>query len=395
MHDGRSVDTHLGRCYGRIFRQIPPYDDTTSTLILRVNHRLRSIWSLVLVLLALVAATTTSAAPPRALGLDITSARELDDSQIKRVKSYATYWVEQLATQTADPAQRATIVETAREELIEPLGPLKNPSESFRYEYGQTVLQAMQQQNVLEGNDAHRSVNAILVLTELGTGKALRELYRMSNQRTEPRSYIRQRAAIGCMVILSGATGQPQQLIIEKRDIDSAVRALRDAAIREPQPVVVRRQLEAILVVDDPKAREHLVQALNAIVTRLAQEKQAPSPLIEPLHVAVLRLRDQFLNLSGADQRELGTAIGPCLGELLDAIDGQWQIAQNENGAKVTYSEIIELCEIFLRRIHAQIRNGSGVPTGDLKQAWDNGDQPQYRADLNAWMEQLSQPPYK
>jgi hypothetical protein len=326
--------------------------------------------------------------PPRPLRVDVISANQLDAQQLERVRAYVEYWCGQLGTED-DPGA----VEKARLELSRPLDRLNRPSPAFRFEYSGLVLDAIRGADLVVAPNPHQAVNAILVVTQLGTETALGELLKHCDVNGQPARHIRQRAVIGAKHILQGA----ESLDIDDRRVTSAVRRLRDAAQREPDGLILRHQFEAMAAVDDPQARQHLVAAMCTVVNELfadAAEGNGPDPRVEPVFVAVFRLRNSFLGLGQQEQRAMGRTVGPCLGQLLDGIRTQWQGAQTDSRAKVMYGRVISSSEEFLKLVHAVVRNGEGLPKAELRAAWDNNDRPKYDADLQLWMTELQQPPY-
>lgn len=328
-----------------------------------------------LVTLAVVAEGLAQA-PPRPLGRDIISAAsDLSDQQLQQVRNWADYWCSRLDSD--DPEA----VQNAREEVLRPLKSLMRASDVFRFAYSKVALPHLK--NAIASKHPHAAVNAMIVLPLLGSDRALHLLLEHCDQRNEPRRYIRQRAAAGAKAMLR----PDPPFNLSRVAVKNAVRELRNATLNEPDWLILRHQFEAMAEVDDPGTREHLVKALGAVVERVALVNGEPSALIEAVYSAVFRLRNRFVMLPLAEQRELGRKLAPVLDRVCEVARIHWVVAQDDPAAKRTYGGAIRVCEEFLKIIDFQVRADGSAPRTQLKRYWDDRNKPRFELDKQRWSE--------
>ena len=335
-----------------------------------------------LVTLAVVAEGLAQA-PPRPLSRGIISATsDLSDQQLKQVRNWADYWCSRLDSD--DPAA----VKNAREEVLRPLKSLTRVSDQFRFAYSKVALPHLK--NAIASDHPHAAVNAMIVLSLLGSDRALQLLLEHCDQQNEPRRYVRQRAAAGAKAMLN----PDRPFNLTPAAVKNAVRGLRDAAQNESDWLILRHQFEAMAEVDDPGARGHLVKALGVVVERVALVNGEPSTLIEAVHSAVYRLRNRFLELPLDEQRQLGRKLAPVLDGVCEVARIHWEMAQDDPAAKRTYGGAIRICEEFLRFIDSQIRADQSAPRTQLKRHWDDRNKPRYEVDKERWSKIIQAAPY-
>ncbi|MHC4107423.1 MAG: hypothetical protein ACYSTY_04975 [Planctomycetota bacterium] len=325
-----------------------------------------------------VVAEGLAQAPPRPLGRDIISATsDLSPQQREQVRNWADYWCSRLDSD--DPAA----VENARAEVLRPLTGLMPASDRFRWEYSKAAVPRLTK--ALASPYPHVAVNAMIVLPLMGSDRALALVLEHCDEQNEPRGFVRQRAAAGAKAMLyrngKGA------ISLRPAAVKKAVRELRDAARNEPNCLILRHQFEAMAEVDDPTTREHLVDALKAVVERIADKNSAPSTLIEAVYSAVARLREGFLNLPLDEQQELGRKLAPVLDRVCEVARIHWEMAQNDPAAKEIYGGAIRVCEEFLKIIHLAMRADRSAPRTQLKRHWDDRDKPRFERDKLRWSE--------
>ncbi len=315
--------------------------------------------------------------PPRPLSRDIISATvDLSPQQLAQVKNRADYWCSRLDSD--DPEA----VQNAREEVLRPLKSLMRASDLFRFEYSKVALPHLR--TAIAGDHPHAAVNAMIVLPLLGSDRALQLLLEHCDQKNEPRRYVRQRAAAGAKAMLR----PDPPFNLRQAAVRNAVQELRDAAGNEPDWLILRHQFEAMAEVDDPKARNHLVDALEAVVERVALVNGEPSASIEAVYSAVYRLRNSFVTgLNLDEQQELGRKLAPVLDRVCEVARIHWNVAQDDPAAKKTYGGAIRVCEEFLKIIHQQMRADGSAPRTQLKRYWDDRNKPRFELDKRRWSE--------
>ncbi|MBD3336950.1 MAG: hypothetical protein GF355_15665 [Candidatus Eisenbacteria bacterium] len=348
------------------------------------------------VILAALLVADGRAAPPSINSLATNTAFTPREQQ--SIQTYATYWVEQLAVGNENPQT----VRTARRRLLDPLrGDLA--SAMFLDQYGRRIIPLLE--DVIAEGNPHVSSNALIVLSQMGTGDALNALLERANVRQEPRTEVRLRAARGCRDVFQSESLKT----VSSRMITPAARRLRDAARAETHPLILRHQLEAILAADQPhidpqqrvQIRECLVEALMATAERAIEAPPDAEPggmeFFEATYPALIEARDLYLRLDLSAQQQFGKQIGPTLGRLLEIPSAQWQTGQNAPSCKEQCGKIIHLCERFLTTLDSFVRatGGSSPPDTDLRSAWQSNNREQYGEHLRQWTGVLQRPPYE
>lgn len=348
------------------------------------------------VILAAMVVAESRAVPPSISNLATNTAFTAQEQE--SIQTYATYWSGQLAAGDDDPDS----VRTARRRLLEPLrGDLA--SAMFLDEYGRKAIPLLEE--VISNGNPHVSVNALIVLSQLGTERSLDALLKRSNSREEPRQEIRLRAARGCSDLLESESLRT----VSARVFTLAARRLRDAAKAEEHPLILRHQLQAILAADQPyvasqqrrQIRDYLVEALQSTAQRAIERPLDADPsgmdLFEATYPVLVEARDVYLKLDLAAQENFGRAMGPCLGRLLQIPPAQWEAGQTAPQCKEQCGKIIHLCERFLTTLDSFVRGGGGSnsPNTDLRAAWAANDLEQYGQYLSRWTGLLGRPPYQ
>ena len=333
-----------------------------------------------------IAAQAVAQSPPRSLGNDIVTARSrLTPSQLAQVKTWVDWWSP--GVDSGDPET----VEKAREDALKPLMGLMVPSELFRFEYGRLALPHLKRG--IASDYPHAAVNAMIVLPQLGTSAALAEILEHCAQDDDDRTHIRLRAAKGCKSMLERA----RDFNLEPKVVIRAVRELRESAKKEEACLTLRHQFEAMAVVDDAKARDYLVDALEVVVERIDREGRAPSELVEAVYSVLYRLQRRFVTLPKSERKELGDRLTPVLQGVFKVAGEHWEDAHADPAAKRTYGGAIRVSEEFLKLIGSLARDEAArtVPATQLKRYWDAADRPRFDTDYARWSDILQKPPYR
>jgi hypothetical protein len=346
------------------------------------------------VVLAVLLAVDCWGDPPSISSL-ATNTRLTAEEQ-ESVQTYVTFWCEQLTAGKDSPDS----VRTARRRLLEPLrGDLATAA--FLDEYGRRLIPLLE--SVIDDGNAHVSANALIIVSQLGTERALDALLKRSNVRDEPKGQVRLRAARGCKDLLENQNLDS----VSARMITLAARRLRDAARAEDDTLILRHQLQAILAADlarlGDKQREqirgYLVEALQGTAQRAIEAPAEANPsgmgLFEATYPVLVETRNAYLRLDLTSQQTFGQQMGPCLGRLLAVPGAQWEAAQNAPRCKEQCGKVVHLCERFLTTLDAFVRGNDGPPETDLKGAWDAGNADRYRQDLGRWESVLGRSPYQ
>lgn len=271
--------------------------------------------------------------------------------------------------------------------LLRPLRQSRGIRGEFRFRYAQAALPALRE--IIAAEDLHAAINAVLVLSMLGTDDAMQEMLRRANVNLEPRWQVRLRAATGCQVLLNEGDLQTIKL-------GRYVRDLSRAAQQETRHLVLRRLFEAMAAAKIPEARDEMVKALATVVQRIAEQEDKPSDLVPAYRSAVSLLRAEFVELLDDAEalRTVGAKLNPVLGDFLEAAYKQWNVAQQDPEIKEIYGNAIKASEWLLKIVDPQVRRVERAPQTDAGGAWRARDRDRYERDLHTWTGILEDPPY-
>lgn len=343
--------------------------------------------------LTLLFAAVCPADPPSIASL--ATNRDLSGDERAAIQAYAAFWGGALAGGSADDAAE---VDRATQRLLDPLA-VGNATERFRDEYGRALKDSLDQ--ALSGGSEHIAVNATVVVSRLGTERALDTLVGHAAARYEDRWQIRLRAARGARDLLEGDTLRPSS----GAKISGAARRLRDAARDEDNPLALAYQLQAILAADlapltaaqHGQTRQYLVEALTSTAERAAAAAtiQEADEFYRAAYNVLADLLGRLLSMTDLhQQQEFGRLLGPCLYEFLSVPTAWWDNAQGAANHKDAFRSNISASETALRQIDRFVRSGQGTPDTRLKDAWDANDPDSYGADLALWEDVLKRAPY-
>jgi hypothetical protein len=341
------------------------------------------------------AGSAVAQSPPRVPPREITSSNgPFTDEQRAVVKAHGEYWAARLADAKATP----DAVEEARAKLLAPLEKLNDPTPYFRFEYAGFVVPLLEP--TLKTGSLHSAINAARVLGELGSPRAVSVLIDVSATMGNPdRWQVRQRAA-------DGVRNNLQMGILDWRTVNEAVRRLADSCRNETNNHILRYKFDAIAVASEQanlqpaereQLREKLVDTIVVTVDRIAADNLQPSPILEAVYAAVVRVRNAFIGggMSVAEQKKIGEKLGPALGKVLVIANTHWQSAQAEERTAKLYGNFVQVCEEFLRRIDGYVRGPDQSPKTQLQSAWTGKQKDQFDTGSKQWNEVLSKPPYK
>jgi hypothetical protein len=351
-----------------------------------MHNRCRSSPRILGLLLALALAASCGAQnPPQPLPMGMIGAADLSPQQLDQVKAYVSHFGAVLG-QSDDPAE----VESARAALI---APMNQPNASrlvspvFRLEYSKAATPEMEK--VLNGGDLHRSVNALLVLSQLGESRAA-DLVLEQTSPSKPWQ-IRLQAASALRVLLQGAALDPKKA-------PQVAKRVRDAAAREDNGLVLAHYLAALDAAaetipaeqDKQAVRGFLVDAMAGIGERLAQQNAYAGATLAAFVKELERFRQRYAQLPGAEQAELGKRLAPALVNVLAHMLQHWDSARAGNEPVET---LVGACETSLQIVNTFVKAPPPPPI-DLRGAWSEGDKAKFEEGVNAWRAQLAKAPY-
>lgn len=351
----------------------------------------------VIVVVALAVAPVSPCAAqgrPSPLGPSITSGQNLSEQQRAQVESYAEYWAAMLKSTSSRPDE----VETARAELIRPMSNIQ-VSDVFRYEYGRIVEPRLRE--ISDNANLHAIVNGMIVASLIGGDRCANFLIDNLDSAFQPKWQIRLQAAQGAVNVMKGDT-------VEERKMQTLADRLRDAAVREDHPLVLRHQLNAISVADHQPVtapgrqllRAKLVQAIVQVVDRMSVQVGKPTlpdpqQTLESLAEAVSNVRDKYLSaaMAAPERAALGKQLAPSLAKMLGAVAADWDAGNADETKQRVYSVIIGMLEGFLPAIDASVRGGTPTQS-TMRAAWDGGNKATFESELAKWTAVFEQPQY-
>lgn len=323
------------------------------------------------------ASSSAAAAPPRISQLADRS--NLTEQDLRSIEQFASHWCEQL--NDGDPAE----VDQARDKLAEPLRAVEVGS-VFRMQYTQAALPGLKA--AIDDGKPQAAVNAMQILAQLGTPRALEVIVANADEQDQPDFGIRLWAAKSFPLAVSQGT-------LPQNEINKALRSFGHAAQREDNWLVLRRQFEAVASVDGVVSRDVQLDALRQMTERMAEVNPGPSDLMHAAYPALKLVRDEYLRLNAADQKPFGKELAPVLCDVCTVANVHWKNAQADTEAKEIYGGAIHISENLLRLIDPDQRPGQRSPQTQLGPAWNNRNERAFRADHQQWQAVLSKPPYR
>ncbi len=299
-----------------------------------------------------------------------------------QVRTYAEFYCNQLGTGDIP------VAEHAKRQLLDPL---RSPviSGDFRQQYSKVLVRNLAA--VIDSDKPHAAVNAMQLIGSLGTDRALDVIKDHIDTQQESRFEIRLWAAKAFQM-----AAEPGRLKAD--DLNPLLRQFGVACRNETEPLVLRRQFEAIASVERPVARAVLLGAIS----KKLDERQAqtePSRLMDAIYPALRLLRIQYLNprLLAADQEVFGKEIAILLYKVFEVGSAHWDTIQTDEKTRKefggSYKGAIGLAESFLKTIDRTVR-AAEPPRTQLIVAWENVDKPRFEAEHQDWRAVLAGPPY-
>jgi len=348
--------------------------------------------------LGLRAHDVASAQKPPAPLSSLANNNSFTESERQQIAAWAQYWAKPLVTGELEK------VVPARERLTEPLsGP---QSAIFRTTYAEQVVQALQPAKT--SDRPFVASNVFRVITSLGTESALEQLRDHLAKNNEERWHVRLEAARGCRHIFERV--REGRVDLTQRSINPVVRELYAAVQQEDRTLVLRRQLEALIVAvqtvrgfrnvprngDLVTAEEQLINALRTVVNGIDEVGKSPSEKFDALYPALARLRDVYVRLErNASTRAFGRQLAPVLGTMLEVADTHWPDAQGHEQVNSTYQGVVSAAEALLSVIDLRVRMNAPQPDGNASGAWREGNRTRFKSTIEQWGQILNRHPYQ
>lgn len=348
--------------------------------------------------LAVTARSVQAQRPPQPPGPSVLQATTpYTADQSRQIAQYGTYWADLLID-----GSDTNVVEDAQRRLSGILtGPLA-PSALFRRELSKAVVPRFS--SLLQGDDLHKSVNALNVIADLRTRESARALQDNIKSNQQPTIQVRIRAAKGLESTLGFAARYPALTDIQPSDINSIVRDIENAAGSETEPLVQRYLFEAIAAAHagtelspatQQVVRTSLIGAMKSVIGNHGNPEPTAGSL-EALYVGTNRLYAIYLqlNVDPAAQRTLGPKAASVIRLLVESATHSWESARTDAKLRRTHAQTLDLCEQFFRPIDINARPGSAVLNLQLSNLWLDDDQEAFNDAAQRMIDILSKPPY-
>ena len=340
-----------------------------------------------ILLLALLMVATTAVAQPSFQITSFISHRDLTDSQKADIQRYIQGWTEAMFTDEAEKLAQA------RRGLSEPLDKRWAMSNTARMHYCESLLTCFEPILAKENDNVLASVNALQILSLLGTERSVTTIMRHASSTFEDRAALRQWASVGLQN--SFQTGRlPLTRII------SAATLLADAASREPVWHVASRQLQALgSLGTTPGLRRSELGELQKLAFEL--QVQAILNAVEDISankVASLRMRAVRSGLSslrlqlvepGLDstlKKNTINSLVPVLIRILEIALEQSSGVKKSDGLVLAYGGAIETANTMLQRFVGD-QESTKI---NIRESWESGDTQPLSDAIAFWQGQVS-----
>jgi hypothetical protein len=332
-----------------------------------------------LILLFILALTTAALAQPTFRINTLVGRSELTAREKSDVEEYAAGWAEALNTKDA-----AQLIK-ARRQLIDPIDERWHMTEVVRTIYGRSLRRAFEPLLDQSNDNQMAAVNALQVLSMLGTEQSLGVLMRHADINAEPRSAVRHWASIGLGRVLSSGR-------LPMRRIRGNAQVVADGIAREPEWYVISRQFDALASLPrtqglsrvDREALRKLslnlqADAVIALVAAIA-ENDEPDERMQAARASIASLRLQLMepSLDSAIRRSVLDSLSPTLVELAGVIVEQGDAARSDDTVRNAYGGTLEIIGVLMQ-------HQTGKDQGDLRAAWNNGDSDTIMASISSW----------
>jgi hypothetical protein len=337
--------------------------------------------------------TSFAVAPQSISGL--TSANSLSPDEVRKIESYVNDLLRRLRNAADDPAE----VREIRRDLVQPVS-RGGVTEIFLDKYTRASISSLD--DIVTDGNAHTSVVALIVMSNLGTERALDQLVRHVSIRDDQRRHVRLAAARGCSQLFRNKHLQdamPKKVTGAARRIAAAAKVETDAMTLRHQALAIFHagQMPKLPPASQDQIRAYLIEVLDSVTERAAAAdiEDDPIGMVAAVYHVLLQMRGAYLQTSTQAQKDFGRQLGPRLRAILDVANQHWAAAQETPRPDGQPGYTINICERFLTLIDGVVRGGGAQsPKTALKQWWDRGDKTQYDRDLSEWRNVLSQPPY-
>ncbi|MEY2716455.1 MAG: hypothetical protein RIT24_2798 [Planctomycetota bacterium] len=324
----------------------------------------------------------------------LSSTAPLTEAQKSAIESFASKHID-----TIKDGNDAKKVEEARMAL---LTPARDPAASPTFRKTYAIMLIGELGATVKGRDVRRAINAMQVLRFTRTPEGLDAIIEraMPSAETEPSKRI---AAAGL------ASDAFEDLDAVNAYFETAARRLKEAAVAESDPIAMQQKFAAIssaarrrdLPPENARAvRRQLVDGIAAIAKSIRGSSKADSRVMA-LQRALIGVRNDLLEMSGAERTAVSKVLAPALADLIAAAGAQWASAHDQPALSQSYGSLLNSCEVLLRLIDRSERAAaySGSKSeGDariLTPAWESKDKAKFDAESKKWSDIVGAAPYR
>ena len=338
----------------------------------------------------------------------LSSIANLDAAQTSKIKAYGEYWSKKLNDES--PAE----VKQARNMLVRSLRMVggKSASLAFRSAMSKAILSDLQK--TIKDSNTYQGINAIQVVSSLGTPRAVETLEDHLEPDLESRPEIRLWSAIGIGRAFEFKDG------LRSDALKGSLRALGRGAEVETDPLVLRREMESIdMAVRNGRAdnlggkeiRDFAVDTeidvLETTIERIRSGKVSPS-MLSALQPSIVIIRNQYIdpqlqqtNRSGSSGRneKLATYIGrktaPKIASIYELVIVRNSDLREDADLNLATGQLLESSEATLKLVDKNLRgNQSDVGSVDVRALWDKSNLEALEATRDQWQAVMAGSPY-
>jgi hypothetical protein len=318
----------------------------------------------------------------------------LTEAQKTALEGFASKHVD-----TIKDGNDADKVEEARAALITPA---RDPAASPTFRKAYAVMLIGELGATVKGRDVRRAINAMQVLRFTRTQEGLDAIIERSAPASESEASKRIAAA-------GLAIDAFEDLDSGNAYFETAARRLKEAAVAESDPIAMQQKLAAVAAAARRKdlppenaraVRKQLIDGIAAIAKSIRGSSKA-DPRVMALQRALIGVRNDLLEMSGAERTAVSKVLAPALADLIAAAGAQWASAHDQPALSQSYGSLLNSCEVLLRLIDRSERAAaySGSKSeGDariLTPAWESKDKTKFDAESKKWSDIVGAAPYR
>jgi len=290
-------------------------------------------------------------------------------------------------------------VEEARAALVTPS---RDPAASPAFRKAYAVMLLAELGPTVKGRDVRRAINAMQVLRFTRTQDGLDAII----ERTAPGS----ESEVGKRIAAAGLVIDAiEDLDAGNAYYETAARRLKEAAIAETDSIAMQQKLAAIATAARRKdlppesaraVRKQLIDGLAAIAKSVRASSKADMRVMA-LQRALIGVRNDLLEMSGAERTAVAKVLAPALADLVAAASAQWASAHDQPALSQSYGSVMNSCEVLLRLIDRSERASAYTGTKSdadarvLTPAWEAKDKSKFDAESKKWSDIVGAAPYR